>query len=104
MDMYLGTFYANPDLSDQVYVQYLMILSLICDGLNYLFLKNFKGLKSHPMMLYRWLSLANFFVFWTNLLTPYICRWKFDEMLQFFSFGILSDWKSLEGMILIVQF
>mmetsp|Transcript_31548 Transcript_31548/g.39252 ORF Transcript_31548/g.39252 Transcript_31548/m.39252 type:complete len:86 (+) Transcript_31548:118-375(+) len=76
LEEYLGTFYADVNLDDKVYVQVLMVISIICEGFNYLFLKMFKGLKQHPMRLYRWLSLANFFVFWTSLFTPLICKMK----------------------------
>ena len=81
-----------------------MAITIVCEGINYLFLLKFRGLKHHPMMLYRWLSLCNFFVFWTNLFTPYICRWNLNDLLKGTMFNALSDWKNLEFIILSVQF
>ena len=79
-----------------------MGLSCFFDGLNVLFISQFKGLQAHPMKLYLWLSFATFFVFWNNLLIPVMCPLHLEFDLHY-TLG-LTRWHSMENLILAGMF
>ena len=56
------------------------------------------------MKLYMWLSLANFFVFWTATFMSQMCPWKIYDLLYESTFKIGGEWNSLELIILTVMF
>lgn len=81
-----------------------MILSLLFDGLSFLAIWHYKGLQTHPMKIFMFLSFANFGFMYSLLMMSSICEFKLYIVFNETTFGVFGEWLSLEYLVLVSEF
>ena len=87
----LSVNYADNDLASKNFVFYLISLSLLCDATSFFYISMFKGLQSHPMKIFMWLSFANFCTFWTMMLSSFICEINLQSLFSLSTGAVFGD-------------
>lgn len=85
-------YYLDDDLYDKTFIYYIMVVSLVFEGLTVFYISNIKGLQVHPMKIYMLISIANFCFMWSLLMMTEICPFRMHNLLQATAFWKCDMW------------
>ena len=88
----LSVYYLDHDLADRSFIYYIMVTSLVFEGLTVLYISNIKGLQVHPMKIYMMISVADFCFIWSLLSMTEICPYKMHDLLHKTAFWDCNVW------------